>query len=653
MLEKIKTEKMRKIIIILLAIFVTLAFSIKLEVIKNSDISEITNETNYIAKILYKIDYSIDKDIFKSLLLFGLLSIFFNKTLFRKDIKKQGKNIFKIIISLILSFFMVFGYSYYKINSWDMIFANTFQLFKATIVFIGYYIVFISCVNYLFDILIPRLQQQKIKESTNKVYNFIFVKHSFIMPLIIILICWLPYIIAYYPGILTNDSANQIKQYFGYEVEKNSATYSNVLIDENVKITNHHPVLNTLILGSCLNIGHTLGNDNLGIFIYTFLQIILFSSTLAYLISNLKNLKINNWIRTLTLLIFSLIPVFPFYAVQIVKDTPFTCVFIMYFIKLYKMVNNANNEKYKIRNYISIVILSLLVSLFRNNGIYVIILSLPFVAIIDKINRKKILITSLLIILIYMSYAKILLPCLKITPSGIREMLSIPFQQTARYVEKHNEEMTEEEKNIIDKVLEYDTIAERYNPVYADPVKNKYKIDATKDDLKNYFKVWLKELLNHPTTYIQATMNNVYGYFYPESKTIQFVVDRTTSYNTIINETGEFNYHYIDNFKNLRDIMSALIEINQKLPLISWIVNIGLNVWAIMLIFVYLIYAKRYKYIIYLLPIISIILVCLASPVNAYMRYSIPFIFAMPITIAFFINILNNKKEEGVEKNEK
>ena len=32
-------------------------------------------------KILYKIDYSIDKDIFKSLLLFGLLSIFFNKTL--------------------------------------------------------------------------------------------------------------------------------------------------------------------------------------------------------------------------------------------------------------------------------------------------------------------------------------------------------------------------------------------------------------------------------------------------------------------------------------------------------------------------------------------------------------------------------------------
>ena len=91
MLEKLKTENMRKIIIILLALFATIAFSLKLDIVNNSDISEITNSTNYFVKILLKFNYSIEKDIFKSLLLFGLLIMFFKKAFFRKDIEKQGK----------------------------------------------------------------------------------------------------------------------------------------------------------------------------------------------------------------------------------------------------------------------------------------------------------------------------------------------------------------------------------------------------------------------------------------------------------------------------------------------------------------------------------------------------------------------------------
>ena len=75
-----------------------------------------------------------------------------------------------------------------------------------------------------------------------------------------------------------------------------------------------------------------------------------------------------------------------------------------------------------------------------------------------------------------------------------------------------------------------------------------------------------------------------------------------------------------------------------------------------MIIFVYLIYSKRFKYIIYLLPAVSIILVCLLSPVNAAYRYSISFIFANTLTIAIFIDILKQTKinTKGIcEKNEK
>mgnify|MGYP005757505935 CR=1 FL=1 len=645
MLEKLKTENARKIIIIILALFVTITFCLKLDIVNNSDISEITNKTNYIVKLLYKFDYSIDKDIFKSFLLFALLSMFFKKSFFREDIKKNGKKIFKVILSLLFSFFMVFGYSYMKINSWDMIFANTFQLFKAIIVFIGYYILFRAIINYMFDIIISKIEIQEIKESTSKVYNFIFVKHSFIIPLVIILISWLPYLIAYYPGIIMADSSNQIKQYFGIDIPEGGATASANLINENVKITNHHPVLHTIILGSCMQIGRIIGDDNIGVFIYTILQFFLLSSTFAYLINYMKKLQIPNWIRTLTLLFFALIPVFPFYALEITKDVPFTCFVILYLILIYNLIINANAQKCKMKQILSIILLSLLVTLFRNNGIYVIALSLPFIAIIDKLNRKNILIASVVIIVIYKLIQSVLFPILQITPSGIRESLSIPFQQTARYVKEHGNELTEKEKNVIDKVLKYNTLSSRYNPVHADAVKNEYNKDATTENLVEYFKVWVSELVKHPTTYIQATMNNTYGYFYPETKVKEFTVGYTINVDKRLNETGNFNYHYIGKLKPIREFISSELKIIQKLPGFSRVINKAFNTWIIILLFIYLLYSKRYRYIIYLMPFVTIILVCIASPVNAYFRYTLPFIFGMPLTIAIFMDILKNNNK--------
>ena len=80
----------------------------------------------------------------------------------------------------------------------------------------------------------------------------------------------------------------------------------------------------------------------------------------------------------------------------------------------------------------------------------------------------------LIVIGISTCYTKVLLPVFKITSGSIRETLSIPFQQTARYSKYHSDELSKEDIAIIDKVLVYDTLAERYDPELADPVKNKF-----------------------------------------------------------------------------------------------------------------------------------------------------------------------------------
>lgn len=640
----INKEETRKIIIVLLALFVTISFSLSLDMVTNSNIKDITENTGYITKILMKLNASIDKDIFQSLILFIGFYLLFNYTLFKT---KQDKKIWKILLALLFSFFMIFGYSYKETNSWELIFGNTFQLFKAIVKGVGCYILFRALINYLFDIAFKNI---KVKETANKVYHFIFIKHSFIIPLLIILICWLPYIISFYPGILFQDSSNQIRQYFGYDIPEDSSTNSANLIDENVKITNHHPVVHTVILGLCMQFGKLIGNDNLGLFTYTILQVLLLASTLAYSINFMKKLKIPNWIRTVALLIFSLLPIIPVYAMEATKDVPFTCFVILYVILMYKLITNANIKKLTIKDTIKIVILSMLVILFRNNGIYVIIMSLPFIAIFDKTNRKAILITSVVIIALSQIFNSVLLPALKITPSSIREALCIPFQQTARYVRAYEEDVTEEEKEIIDKVLDYSTLAERYDPTNADAVKNQYNKDATTEDLVNYLKVWFGQFFKHPNAYIQATMNNAYGYFYPESNIRQYTTDFIVDAHGSINNTGNFNYHYIEGLRNARESIKTITDITETIPVISWINNIAFNVWLIIMILVYFIYTKKFRYIIYIMPFISIILVCIASPINAYFRYTIPYVFAMPLTVAIFIDIIKNN--ERIENNE-
>ncbi|MDD3241906.1 MAG: DUF6020 family protein, partial [Bacilli bacterium] len=241
---------------------------------------------------------------------------------------------------------------------------------------------------------------------------------------------------------------------------------------------------------------------------------------------------------------------------------------------------------------------------------------------------------------LYFSYSKVALPYFKVTPGSVRETLSIPFQQTARYVKEHGDTLTKEERKNIDKILDISTIARRYKPEIADPVKNEFNKYSSSTDLENYFSTWFSGLLKHPDTYIEATINNTYGYFCP-LKTNWYIYYK---YDTRITEDN-FDYHY-NSLKVSRNILSSYGQSFPYIPILGLIVNIAFNTWLIMIMSAYLIYIKKYKEIAYLAPAIILILVCIASPVNAYFRYALPYIFGMPLMVSIFFDIIKVRKEE-------
>ena len=575
---------------------------------------------------IYNLYEGNTKDLLKLGLIGSGLLIYFIYTFYQKSSIISKKKSLKII-SLILAFFMIFGNSFMNVGSTALIFKNIGFFLLSFIMYIGYYYLFLVIISYLFRFLDKNNFSQTKKEKKDNKFLKEFKKHPFLFSLCFIIICWLPYIISFYPIILSPDPSFQIKQFFG--IRTKYAEYA-VLLDENVVMTNHHPVTHTILLGSCLKLGTLIGNDNLGLFCYSLIQIAILAGTLAFTIYYMNKMQINNKYLIVVLLLYGLIPMFPLYAMSGVKDVLFGAFIILYIIVIHNLIK-TKGINYKWWHYLLIILLLILICLFRNNGIHVIILSFPFLFFVVKNKWKELLLVFFIIIGFNSTFNNVILPYFKITPGSIREVLSVPFQQTARYVKYHADELNEEEIAVIDNILGIKDLAQRYDPELADPVKNKFNKYTTDEELKEYFKVWFKGLINHPGTYIEATMNNVYGFFYPE-KTKWYVYYK---FDDRITEDG-FNYHY-NSLNNARKVLSSLAVSFPYLPVIGLISNIAFNVWLILILLVYAIYKKMYSHILILLPALVLILVCVVGPANTYFRYALPFIFAMPFIIATFL----------------
>ncbi len=546
----------------------------------------------------------------------------------------KGKKVNKVavILSIFFSLAMVFGYSYQHDNSWNLVFGSMFQFMKALIVALGYYIMFYIIIKILYE----KLDQYKYVENKNKVLNFIFEKHAFIMPFIIILLLWLPYIIFFYPGTTPGgDVRDEI--YCLYHIDNYTLKSIN-LISEDVYVNMHHPVIHTAMLGLFMKIGEAVNNYSFGLFLYTLLQVILTIATLSYVLVWMKKRNIPMWIRVVTLTIFALLSFIPLFAINLGKEMYSSILTILYILLLCDLTLDSEKLKKKSFN-ITLIIVMLLLMLFRNDGIYRV--AIPFIVFIlaNRKHWRRLLILLLIPIIIYELYSSVLLPSLKISKGSIREMLSIPFQQTARTLAVHGKDAyNEDEQEIINKILDYDSMAEDYDSSSADPVKNKLKKEATSEDLIEYFKVWFKNFFKYPTDYIQATLNNTYQYFYPDQS-------KRVGYTTLDGlDDGIFNITLNENTEGERATIYNVHKAIRDLPVIGMIYSVGFHIDFLLIAIGYLIHKKEYRMIIVLMPLLVTILICIASPINGHWRYALPIIMSFPIIISIIMYVALNEK---------
>lgn len=237
-------------------------------------------------------------------------------------------------------------------------------------------------------------------------------------------------------------------------------------------------------------------SPTIGIGLFSLLQICFLFFAIGWMVQFLLERHVSARCLGLILLFYVLSPRMRNYMFLLVKDAWFAGFLLLFLVELYRILtvqNWSSAEKWQHRGMFLLSVLGIF--FFRQEGVYLIILSSLVMLIATR--RRSFLRLAVLAFAGFYLYTQILLPACSVKASNPREVFSIPFQQTARYLRDAGDDVTPEEKEAISAILDYDNLAERYNPNLSDPVKATYNTDAGTDELLAYFEAWFQMLLRH------------------------------------------------------------------------------------------------------------------------------------------------------------
>ena len=357
--------------------------------------------------------------------------------------------------------------------------------------------------------------------------------------LFIIYAIWL---LGVYPGYFAYDAPTQWEMFQKHE------------------ITGHHPVIHTLIIGWCLRLGEILfDNLNKGAFIYSFGQMVfsVFAFTTAMVFMYKRNAK--RIFLIFSYLWFALYPTVVINVFATTKDSIFAPLNLIFMLLTIKMLTEEEDFWQKKIFPILWCLVSFLCSIFRNNAVYTIVILLCILLIRAIVKKKNILKRYLPIVLSWVIlFALYKGPfCNSVTISGLneKEFFSIPIQQVLWVYMNNNDEMTTEEKAVVEDMFTENTF-KYYHSKVADWGKSEFDPVKFNDNKKFYTDYWLNLGRKHPMEYINAFLGANIGLWYPETTLMIDLTGREAycichSYDFIVDDSFfPFIFNYLHQFED-------------------------------------------------------------------------------------------------------
>ena len=514
----------------------------------------------------------------------------------------KRKTIFSIIFSILFSFLQVIGYNCFKYDSANLTKLTTYV-----------WIILITVITYIITNIIWNVPI--LKNKKNKIIDNLFnKKHSFLILTALIFICWLPILIAFYPGNFSYDAGTQIRM---------------LLFDV---LSKYHPVAHTMFLGLTIFLGHSIfGSWNIGLLIHSILQMIIMASIFSYTLLYLYKKKVPNNLLLLFLILYMFLPTHSVFSITTTKDILFSGIFNIVLICYIELCTNTD-KFFKKKNIIITILFTFLLISFRNNMLYAFIVFIPFILLSFRKYFKKLIILFLSILAIVFVYDKTLTYVFKIENGPRVEMFSFVVQQFARTYHKDN--LTSEDKTTVENLFLNNSL-KNYNSHLSDPVKSNFNTEELLGNKSKYIKLYTHLLLNNPNTFIDSVLDNTYSFYYlfdklpdPETKTY-IELNCLEDNGDTVNRTDKCNYN-----KNI--IYRLVVDADyQKIPVLDILMNMAFYFIVLLFVSIYTLYKKNYKLFFPLLLLILYMGTNMLAPV-AIVRYAYPLFTTFPILIYIY-----------------
>lgn len=441
-------------------------------------------------------------------------------------------------------------------------------------------------------------------------------KRWFLLCWLFLFLCWVPVLLASWPGIFSYDCGWQLVSF----------------VDGTV--TGHHPILHTFLLGICRQAGRSLfGSNQAGAAMYSFLQMGLLSGMYTYVCWYLKKRQAPEWLQIGTFVFFGIHPVNGMMALCATKDTLFTGVFAVFLVQLFEIQEEQEAFFSSLSRQIAFCATAFFLFAFRNNGIHTFLLCIPFLLWAFWEYWKRMGLLILICLALYGLYTGPIYGLLGVEQGDPREMCSVLMQSAARVYNLDREGLTEEEKEAFLSIIEEEGM-EVYLSWFADPVKAYFNGKEFKKNPGPFLKAWISAGMRHKRIYIDSFLANTFGYWYPGNS----IPDTQGGRDYFEYVSKEFREDVDVVMESKLPALSALYESIgnessfQKVPVVAATFNLGTYTWLMLFTLLLLLYRLQYRELVLLAPLLMYYLTTLLGPV-VKMRYHYPLIACAPLLI--------------------
>lgn len=530
-------------------------------------------------------------------------------------------------VSLVLAF--VFTAFYMLVDYPNYISLLTNRLFQGSIIvvtFAGFTILFFYLLKFLFSytcnlrnlerVLLTKYQELPYTYTGrfrrfSGIFTFcanLYRNHTACCSFVFCLLCWLPYYLYQYPGIMTPDSINQFEQVLGL-----------------IPYSNHHPWCHTLLFSLCYHIAWQItGNMVVSVGFYTFLQMCLLAGSAAYFISTLRSYKIRPFVLLLITAFYAFIPYHAVFSVTIWKDIPFAAAVMLLQCSLLRLFVQ---KRLHVHETVIFLLSGIMLCLFRSNGWYAFLVCLPFFLLFCRKQAKQLYPALLCILFVSAIIRYPVMNHFQVAQPDLIESLCIPTQQIAAVI-CNDRALTPEELSLIENVVDLTYIKDLYNPTFADNMKELVRAGNQEylvTHKKEFFRLWVSLGLRYPGDYLQAYIQQTYGYWYPDSFYLVAEAEGVSA-----TDLGVSTRHLIGGPLVVKGKEIA-IKLGSMVPIYGTLWSMGVACW--MMLFgagTMLVRRENWKLLCLLPSIFLLLTVLVATPVATEFRYVYFMVFSMP-----------------------